>query len=132
MTPEQIAVIADQAGRVGRSPELAKSFYAHLFALQPGIRSMFPEDLAGQRRRFAAEFDALVRGVTHPSGMAARAGSLGRIHQVHGVTELHYETAGSALRSALADVLPEWDQASADAWDAAFDLMAEAMLDGYE
>lgn len=132
MTPEQIALIADQGRRVGRSPELAEAFYAHLFSLEPDIRSMFPEDLAAQHRRFAAEFDALVRGVTHPAGMAARAGSLGRIHQARGVTELHYATAGSALCAALADLLPDWDETSAEAWDAAFDLMAEAMLDGYE
>jgi hemoglobin-like flavoprotein len=131
MTPEEVALVREQGRRVGRSPELADRFYTHLFAAHPEVRPMFPEDMAGQRRRLAAELDALLRAVGALESLAARAATLGRIHQAHGVSEPHYEAAAAALTAALAEVLPEWDAAAAEAWSRAFDLMAEAMLDGY-
>lgn len=131
MTPEEVSLVREQGRRFGRSPELADRFYAHLFGAHPAVRPMFPEDMAGQRRRFAAELDALLRAVGSPVSMAARAATLGRIHQAHGVREPHYEAAGAALTAALAEVVPGWDGVAAQAWSRAFDLMAEAMLDGY-
>ena len=132
MTPDQIAVVRAQGRQYGRSPELADRFYAHLFRAHPQMRPMFPAEMADQRRRFGAELDALVRAVTNLEALAPRAASLGRVHAGHAVAETHYEAAGEALLAALADVVPDWDGESAAAWRLAFDLMVEAMLDGYE
>jgi hemoglobin-like flavoprotein len=132
VTPEEVDLVQDQARQVGRSPELADRFYAHLFAAHPQLRPLFPDGMAGQRQRFVAELDALVRGVAHLDDLAPRAASLGRIHQAHGVGEADYDAASVALLAALADVVPGWDGPAAQAWSRAFDVMAEAMLDGYE
>lgn len=132
MTPDQIAVVQAQGRQYGRSPELADRFYAHLFGAHPQMRTMFPAEMADQHRRFGAELDALARAVTDLAALAPRAASLGRVHAAHAVAESHYEAAGEALLAALADVVPGWDDEAAAAWRLAFDLMVEAMLDGYE
>jgi hemoglobin-like flavoprotein len=48
MTPEEIALVAASAGRVGPAlREVSADFYTRLFAVHPEVRGMFPADNTG-------------------------------------------------------------------------------------
>lgn len=128
MTPEEIALVADSAGRVGPVlGEVSAEFYARLFAVHPEVRAMFPADVSGQEVKFAASIEAIVKAMPDFVAFADRTAALGRLHAAHRVTAAQYTAVGAVLLDVLADHDPAWDAPTREAWATAYDLLAESM-----
>lgn len=128
MTPEQIALVAASAGRVGPAlREVSSDFYARLFEVHPEVRDMFPADVSGQEVKFAASIEAIVAAMPDYAAFADRTTSLGRLHAAHRVTAGQYTAVGAVLLEVLAAHDPAYDDATREAWATAYDLLAESM-----
>ncbi|MGO9484952.1 MAG: globin domain-containing protein [Rhodomicrobium sp.] len=140
MTPNQAKTVAESFSQLeSRLPELGAAVYDRLFYVAPETRSMFKGDMRDQHRKLVnviVEFVKL-RGrsqhflpVTGASGSAVVPG-LNRLRSGHtaaGVKTEHYAMMRKAILASLAAMLGEkFDQKAADAWGAAFDMLAETM-----
>ena len=130
MTPEQIQLVEQTVAAVDMA-DLAEDFYRRLFARDPSVAAMFTADPALQQERFAAELTEIVLSIRALDTFAGRAQALGSRHRGYGVRAGHYVLMGNALLEALAAARgTEWTPEAAEAWAAAYDLVAETMQQG--
>jgi len=130
MNPEQIELVLESYEGVRGDPQLTERFYELLFAAEPSARPLF-QHLDATERKFAEELEVLAACLRDIDRFEARALSLGARHRGYGVSSRHYTAAGIALVQALGERLgPAFTEEMATAWSAAFDLVAETMLDG--
>lgn len=132
MTPEQITVVQSSFERLGPElPTLATRFYQELFGRDPSLRPLFTTDLALQKVRFAEKLGEIVRAMPRLDELLGHTRALGARHAGYGVRAVDYRTVGEALQAALAAVLGDsFDAATREAWDIAYNLVAETMLEG--
>ena len=133
MTPEQIALIETTFERFypDHYDAFAQVFYDRLFALDPSLRALFPDELHEQRRKLMMTFNMAVHGMRYPKPLIEGLQRLGKSHAAVGVQPEHYDLVGQALLSTLADYLgEEYTPQVADAWTAAYSLIAESMQQG--
>ena len=132
MTPEQIAVFTESFAAVREDDALAVAFYESLFAAHPELRPMFPADMAAQRTKFVEGLAEIVRTVGNLDDFEARVAALGvRHHHEYGVRPEHYALVRAALLDGLRVRLGDaYTPTIEQAWVAAFDLVAETMMDG--
>lgn len=140
MTPEQAKIVADSFSQLeSRLPELGAAVYDRLFDVAPETRSMFRGDMSAQHKKLVnviVEFVKLRRRsqhflpVTGSSGTAVVPG-LNRLRSGHtaaGVKAEHYALMRKAILNSLDSMLGEkFDAKAAEAWGAAFDMLAETM-----
>jgi hemoglobin-like flavoprotein len=132
MTPEQITLVQQSFERIGPDLSvLSTQFYQELFARDPALRALFTTDMALQKVRFSDKLTEIVRAIPHLDELLAHTRALGARHVGYGVRVADYRTVGEALLAALAAVLGDsFDDETRDAWDIAYNLMAETMLEG--
>jgi methyl-accepting chemotaxis protein len=132
MTPEQITLVQSSFERLGPElPAMAARFYQELFARDPALRPLFTTDPAEQQARFAEKLTEIVRAIPRPGELLTHTRALGARHAGYGVRVAGYQTVGAALLDALAAVLGDsFDAPTRQAWAAAYDLIAETMLEG--
>jgi len=132
MTPEQIDLVQSSFERVGaRLPAVATRFYEELFRRDPALRPLFTTDMAEQKVRFAVKLAELVHAIPRLDDLLGHTRELGARHAGYGVRAADYPTVGAALIAALASVLgPGFDDQTRQAWELAYNLMAETMLEG--
>jgi hemoglobin-like flavoprotein len=83
---------------------------------------------AGQLARAGAE---IVRAMPRLGELLGHTRALGARHAGYGVRAADYRTVGDALLAALAAVLGDsFDAPTREAWDIAYNLVAETMLEG--
>ncbi|PPE72855.1 hemin receptor [Solimonas fluminis] len=117
---EQVAPIAEQA---------AALFYERLFTLDPGLRSLFKGDIAGQGRMLMQTLGLVVRSLDQPERIVPAVQALGARHAGYGVREADYDTVGAALLWTLEQGLGAAFTASVrEAWAAAYGLLAGIMV----
>lgn len=104
-------------------------FYAHLFAIEPQTRAMFPPAMDAQRARF---WQALTRLMTQPHNagqLAAYLDRLGRAHRKFGVQKEHFDAVRQALTATWRRYAPQaWTDAPAAAWEELFSQAAGLMI----
>ena len=111
-----------------RADELAKLFYARLFAAAPATRAMFPVHMQVQRSRVLRALVHVVQLVEQPGELVPFLEQLGRDHRKFGVLDEHYDAVGAALVGALAELSgPAWTDEIQRAWTGAFATIADAM-----
>jgi hemoglobin-like flavoprotein len=132
MTPEQLALVQSSYQRLGtRLPAMASRFYQELFSRDPALRLLFTTDMAEQQVRFALKLTEIVRAMPRLDELLAQTRALGARHVSYGARAADYQTVGVALLGALAAILgDDFDPPTHEAWAAAYNLMAETMLDG--
>ena len=132
MTPEQITLVQSSFDRLGPDlPELATHFYQELFARDPGLRPLFATDFELQKVRFADKLTEIVRSIPRLTELLGHTRALGARHVGYGVHVADYRTVGDALLASLAAMLGDtFDPATREAWLAAYNLVAETMLQG--
>ena len=132
MTPEQLALVQSSYQRLGaRLPAMASRFYQELFRRDPALRPLFTTDMAEQQVKFARKLTELVQAMPNLDELLVHTRALGARHVGYGVRAADYQTLGAALLDALAAVLGDsFDAPTRQAWDTAFNLMAETMLEG--
>lgn len=114
-----IAPIADDA---------AALFYRRLFEIDPGLRSLFKDDMAEQRRKLMQMLTAAVKGLSHLDRLLPVVEELGRRHAGYGVTDAHYETVGTALLWTLEKGLGKaFTPEAREAWTTVYRTLATTM-----
>lgn len=132
MTPEQITLMQSSYTSVGPLlPTLAARFYEELFRRNPQLRSLFTSDMAEQQVRFTEKLTEIVWAMPRLDELLSHTRALGARHLGYGVRAADYRTVHEALMAALAAVLGDgFDPATREAWELAYNLIAESMLDG--
>ena len=134
MTPDDLRLLQHDLAALD-AEALTIDFYDRLFEVAPGVRPLFPDDLAEQRRKLGAELAVLVDLATSLAAgdhrrFVERAHRLGARHVRYGAAPAHYPVVGETLLDALATALPTWDDAHRDAWSRLHAVVAETMLEG--
>ena len=75
----------------------ADMFYERLFYMAPSLRRLFPDDMAGQKRKLIMMLAMAVQGLTDLDKLAPKLMELGARHVGYGVQDSHYKTVGEAL-----------------------------------
>jgi hemoglobin-like flavoprotein len=110
---------------------VAGLFYDRLFAVEPKLRRLFPDDLSGQKRKLMALFATCVGKLHDLSTLAPVIKSLGARHAAYGAKTEHYAVVAEALlwalKQSLGDALtPE----IRSAWTKVYEVLAATMQAG--
>lgn len=120
--PDQISLIETSFTRALRGKaELADRVYNRFFALEPGVRRLFPADLSQQRAKITRALSFTVRAMSSDQELARIADGLARSHQKFHLRPGQLEHMAEAILGALQDTLDEdFDPATHRSWQAAF------------
>jgi serine/threonine protein kinase len=124
--------VLSSLGRVrARSDELYEHVYDQLFARRPDLRALFPEDMRQQRAKLGSALELVVENLRSPEYIVTLLEELGNRHVGYGATVEHLALLGEALITSLElfDPMP-WDDATRDAWRAAYASVSLAMQRG--
>ena len=132
MTPEQINLIQQNFDAVApRAEEAATVFYNRLFALQPALRLLFPDDISEQKKKLMMTLAMAVKSLRETEKLITVLENLGRRHAVYGVRDEHYETVGAALLLMLEEMLgADFTIESRTGWTQMYDFVAANMKSG--
>jgi hemoglobin-like flavoprotein len=130
MTPEQIKLVTDSFRKVlpiaGVTADL---FYDRLFEIAPELRSLFPEDLVAQKKKFITMLATMVTYLDDFKKIAPVVAGLGMRHVDYGVIAENYEPFGAALLWTLAETLGvDFTPTARTAWTAAYANLAGVMM----
>lgn len=104
-------------------------FYGRLFAEKPHMRGLFPAALDVQRDRLLSALTRIVWSLDNPLELEDYLARLGRGHRQYGVSPDHYPAFGRALTATVRTFCGgKWDRETAEAWDAAYELISAAMI----
>jgi hemoglobin-like flavoprotein len=129
MTPQQAKLVADSFKKVlPMAGVTADLFYDRLFEIAPETRSLFPHDLAAQKKKFITMLATVVSNLSEFKRIAPIVEDLGVRHATYGVVAKHYEPFGIALMEALEESLGvEFTPPVKSAWAGAYMTLADAM-----
>lgn len=132
MNRESIArVQRSHAALTARAVDLPSRFYERLFAADPGVRGLFPEDLTRLRAHFHAALALVVRNLDDMEVLAQSLRDLGVQHVHWGAQPRHYFTVREALVTALKELSgDDWSTELEQDWRDAISTIAAHMLQG--
>lgn len=114
-----------------RADLLADRFYAILFETAPGVRAMFPDDLASQKKKLIAALAFVVGNLRKPTELAEAVVELGARHAGYGAEDAHYPVVRDCMIEALAEVAGDvWTAELEHDWRAALDHISTLMIAG--
>jgi NAD(P)H-flavin reductase/hemoglobin-like flavoprotein len=116
-----------------RADEVARFFYAMLFAIAPATRDLFAANMEVQRSRLLRALVHVVQMVDRPDDLVPFLRQLGRDHRKFGVLAQHYDAVGTALVTAIKrHAGPSWTDQVEKAWFDAYGLIARTMQEAAE
>jgi len=130
LTPDDIWIVQQNWRAVlPVGDTFAELFYGRLFALDPGLRRLFRDDMVEQGRNLTAMLSVATANLGKPERISVALRHLGRRHAAYGVKPGHFGLVEDALLFALEHALIDvfTPQAKA-AWQAAFALLTGMML----
>lgn len=129
MTPEHVALVQESFKQVVPIAETAADlFYDRLFTIAPETRSLFPDEMTGQKKKLIAMLATAVTNLHQVETILPAVEALGRRHADYGVTAAHYEPVGAALLWTLEQGLSDGFTAPVKAaWTEAYTTLAGAM-----
>lgn len=115
-----------------RAVEFSADFYQKLFALHPELKPLFANaDAVAQEKKLVASLAIIVENIRNPEPLEQALKSLGAYHKEVGTIREHYPFVGQALLETLAQYLgSSWNEATKQTWIAAYNSIAETMLEG--
>ena len=114
-----------------RGDELMDEFYDRLFEAAPEVRSLFPEDMRGQKAMLLGALVLLRKSLRDLDSIVPKLQELGARHVAYGAKAEHYPVVGGTLISAMSKLAGEhWTGEMETAWSNAFGIVAGAMLVG--
>ena len=131
MNPDQIQLVQRSFEKVLPIKDAAAEiFYNRLFALDPGLRDLFPADMKEQRRKLMAMLATAVGGLSRLDELLPALRALGLRHAGYAVQPEHYTTVGEALLWTLEQGLGEdFTDEVRQAWVAAYTLFSSTMIE---
>ncbi len=129
MTPQQIELVQSSFRKVvpiaGTAADL---FYDRLFEIAPEVRSMFPQDMAEQKKKLMAMLGTAVGGLNKLDAILPAVKALGERHKGYGVKAEHYAPVGAALLWTLEKGLgPDFTPEVKAAWTETYTTLADVM-----
>ncbi|MFR9750571.1 FAD-binding oxidoreductase [Nocardia sp. 004] len=120
------AVIAAEDG----TEQLARSFYAILFADCPHARDLFPAAMHVQRERLITAISYVLDRWEEPDKLFPFLAQRGREHRKYGVRPEHYRAGATALKTAvkLFAATENWTDEVDSAWDEGLRIVTGAMI----
>jgi hemoglobin-like flavoprotein len=110
---------------------IAGLFYDRLFASAPEVRRLFPDDLAGQKRKLMSLLATCIGNLHDFSAVAPAIGDLGERHAGYGARPEHYAVVAEALLWSLAQGLgAAFTPEIRSAWTKVYRLLATMMQAG--
>jgi NAD(P)H-flavin reductase len=107
-------------------------FYSHLFLSHPETRRLFPVSMAHQRDRLFNALGDVVRYVDDLDSLVPILQALGRDHRKFGTVAEHYPAVGASLLATLQHFDETWTADLAQDWTAAYQLVAQVMVEAAE
>jgi len=109
--------------------EASERFYERLFELDPGLRSLFRSDMAGQGMKFMTTLGTIIDQIDNPAALHPHLLRLAQGHAAYGVRPEHFATMGQALVRTMEEVLgDDLTPEAREAWAAAYGLIAREMI----
>jgi hemoglobin-like flavoprotein len=132
ITEAQIALVQSSFAHVLPIADAAgEMIYGRIFTLAPETRSLFDDDIAPQASRLMVAVKAAVDGLGNIEQIAPFLVKLGGRHVRYGVKPEHFDVGGEALLWTLEQGLGDlFTPDVRDAWAAAWDVVATAMVSG--
>ena len=122
----------DQLGH--RTDEFAKTFYVHLFADAPDLRSLFEGvEMISQGQMLFQALGLVVNGLDQIDELTPVLENLGYRHIEYGVEKEHYPLAVNAVIATLRDFLGgEFSETNEQDWREAWNLVTGSMIAGID
>lgn len=129
-TPAQITLVQSSWQRCLPIVDTAANlFYERLFTLDPSLRSLFPTEMAEQKKKLMTMITAAVAGLNDLSTLVPVVQNLGRRHVAYRVEVRHYPVVGQALLDTLAIGLgPAFTPETKEAWTVVYGVLADTMI----
>ncbi|MDT0681812.1 globin domain-containing protein [Roseicyclus sp. F158] len=114
-----------------RNDALVANFYALLFAENPGLRAIFPQDMGAQHSKLKDMLQTALTSLNSPRALIAPLKALGARHRGYGAQSEHYPVVASTLIATLKEASgPLWTKEMEEAWGAVLGFVAEHMIAG--
>ncbi len=112
-----------------RGQEVIDTFYEMLFSKAPGVRALFPRDMAKQKGHLLAAVGLVVKHADNLGELSKPLAEMGQRHVKYGAQPEHYPVVRDTMVEALAKVAgPVWNAQLAADWTGALNAVAAAML----
>jgi len=130
MKMEQFKLVQDSLIHVRPiADQVAESFYARLFEVNPHLRKLFIGDMKRQGAMLMTSLELAVSGLDHMESILSSVQALGERHESYGVKAEYYPLATEAFLWALGHHLgDEFTPELRNAWAEAFDALVRAMI----
>lgn len=134
MTPEKIALVQSSWSKVAPiADQAADIFYDHLFANNPGVRPLFADDMAKQKKALMGMLAVAVNGLNKLDTILPAVQDLGVRHVAYGTKPEHYGAVGASLLYTLGAGLGDnFTPDVKDAWTEAYTTLATVMIEAAE
>ena len=115
-----------------RGEALMDTFYARLFAAAPAVKPLFAgTDLRRQKGMLLSALVLLRKSLRDLDAIIPALRAMGARHVGYGARPEHYPVVGEVLIASMAEVAGDaWRPEYERAWEAAFGVVAGAMLEG--
>lgn len=114
-----------------KGEELVETFYGKLFASNPEVRSMFPDEMKDQRNKLLQSLAFVVANLRNPDALTEALHKLGAGHVAYGTAPEHYPVVRDNLLAAMSEIAGDvWTDQLTEDWTAAINTVAEVMLEG--
>jgi hemoglobin-like flavoprotein len=132
MTSAQIALVQTSYKIIEPvAADVARTFYARLFEIDPSLRAMFRGDMEEQGRKLMQMIGYAVGALRHIDKIVPAVEDLGRRHAGYGVTDEHYLKVAAALLWTLTKCLgATFTPEMCEAWIAVYGALTVAMKRG--
>lgn len=131
MTDEQI-ILVKKSWKLFRDIDhilVGDTFYSKLFAENPALRKMFPQDMKAQYAKLIDMLSTIVARLDHLDDLTYEIAALARRHVQYGVRPAHYRLVGSALLWTLQQGLGnDWTEEVKEAWTKCYNILADTMI----
>jgi methyl-accepting chemotaxis protein len=113
-----------------RADDVARRFYARMFAVYPQVRPLFAgTDPDAQRSKLMASVAAVVALVDRPDELEPVLQQMGARHEDYGVQAHQYEYVCASMLATLAETLGEgWTAEVAQTWSDALRHVSDRMI----
>jgi hemoglobin-like flavoprotein len=131
MAPAQIQLVKKSWRMLRHVPPdvVADAFYSKLFLDHPELRRMFPKNMDEQYQKLMDMLSSMVVRLDDLQNFKPEIRAMSQRHEGYGVQSKHYAMVGTALLWTLQQGLGnDWNDETAEAWAACYDLIAGQMM----
>jgi len=112
-----------------RSEEAGELFYKKLFEVEPGLQSIFKNDMAFQGKKLIRMLTAIITRIQKIEDIMPEIDALSQRHVNYGTKPEHYALVGKALIRTLEQCLGNrWTEETSQAWQTVYGVVAQTMI----